>query len=176
MGAQHNRRSLRRSNRNHLEIPSHIPKSISDVTDHLTGEALITIRIRQAERDRVGRMRNDRPIPPVPAIGSTMQRIHTIGTSRLRILVRKDMIRRTIDLKTRILDSIRIAAWHAPEMGMLAIDPIVGGIVESAYDVALNAGGVVDEEIGDGCTVRNEVGANSNTVDYIFAVLVRTAR
>ena len=47
---------------------------------------------------------------------------------------------------------------------------VVGSIVPTKNDIALNAVNVSDEEVGDGCAVRNELGANSLGRDFIFAV------
>jgi len=42
-------------------------------------------------------------------------------------------------------------------MGMKFVESIGGSVVESEDDVTLDTIGVVDEEIGDGSTVGNEV-------------------
>ena len=119
--AQHNRRLLRRRHRNHLKIPRHVAQSVRNIADHLTGKALITIRIRQAERDAVARVRHNRPVPPIPAIRAAVQGICSSRCLCRRILVGKNMIRRPIDREGAVLDAVCVASWHAAEMRMLAV-------------------------------------------------------
>jgi hypothetical protein len=118
---QHNRRLLRRRQRNHLKVPAHVAQTIRNITNHLSRKSLISIRIRQAKRDGITRMRNDSPIPPIPAIWAAVQGVSAIGCSRCRVLVGKNIVRRPIDHKTAVLDAICIASWYAAEMRVLAV-------------------------------------------------------
>ena len=119
--AQHNRRLLRRRYRNHLEIPRHVTQSIGNIRNHLTRESLIAIRISQAESDAISRMGDHSPISPIPAIWATVQSVRTSRCLGRWVFIGKNMIRRPIDLKSAILDTICIPSWYAPKMRMLAI-------------------------------------------------------
>jgi hypothetical protein len=48
-----------------------------------------------------------------------------------------------------------------PEVRVKLVLSIVGGIVPTKNDITLDTVSVCDEEVGNGCAVRNEVGANS---------------
>lgn len=170
MRAQHDGRLLLRSHSHHLEVPGHVAQRVGHVAHDLAREALISIWIGDAEGDAARRVRHNRPVAPVPAVGPPVQRIHAVGGAGLGILVRQDVVRGAIDLEAGVLDAVGIAARHATEVRVLLVLGIIGGIVPAADDVALAAGRVVDEEVGDGGAVGDEVGADANARDRILAV------
>lgn len=55
-------------------------------------------------------------------------------------------------------------------MGVHLVNGVVARIVETQHDVALDAIGVVDEEVRDGGAVGNELCANSLGGDLVLAV------
>jgi len=118
---QHNGRLLCRRQCNHLEIPSHVAQTIRHITDDLTREALITIRISETERDTISRVRNDGPVSPIPAIWTAVQSICSSRCSSRWILIGKNIVRRPIDHETAVLDAICVPSGYAAEMRMLAI-------------------------------------------------------
>ena len=64
---------------------------------------------------------------------------------RRRILIWQNVVRDAVDHERGIFDAVRIAARHTTKMGMLPVNAVVGGIVETHNNVALNAPAVVDE-------------------------------
>lgn len=76
----------------------------------------------------------------------------------------------SIDLKRRVLDPVRVPTWHTTEMRMLSVNAVVCGIVEATYEIALNARSVVDEQVGDGSSIRNEVGSDVCALDLVLAI------
>ena len=176
MRAQHDRRLLRRRQRHHPEVPGHVAQRVGDVADDLAGEALVAVGIGQAEGDGAGRVGDDGPVPPVPAVGPAVQGVDAGGVRGRRVLVGQDVVRLAVDHEARVLDPVRVAAGHAAEVRVLAVHGVVGGVVEAAHDVALHAGRVVDEQVGDGRAVGDEVGADADAADLVLAVLVGPAR
>jgi len=59
------------------------------------------------------------------------------------------------------LDTISVSSRNSAQVGMSFVESVGSGVVESKDDVTLDAVGVVDEEVGDGGTVRNEVGSDT---------------
>lgn len=45
-------------------------------------------------------------------------------------------------------------------MGVLLVDAVVRGVIPAGYDVSLYAGGIVQEEVGDGGTVWHKARAD----------------
>lgn len=172
MGAQHHRRLLGRRNGHHLQIPSHITKSISNIADNLPGEALISVRIGQTKGDAIRGMCDHGPVTPIPAVWSSMQRIDALRMSWLGVFVGENVIRGSVENEGGILDSVCISTWNASEMRMLAVDAVVRGIIEASYNVPLTSRGVIDEEVGDGSSVGDEVGADIDAADFVFAVCI----
>lgn len=170
MRAQHDRGLPLRGNSNHLKVPGHVAQGIGDIRDDLAGEALVSIRVGDAEGDAGGRVRDDGPVAPVPAVGPAMERVDAIGGSGLGILIREDVEGLAIDLEAGVLDAVRVPPGHAAKVRVLAVKGVVGGVVPAADDVALAAGGVVDEQVRDGGAVGHEVGADAVAVDRVLAV------
>lgn len=83
------------------------------------------------------------------------------------------MIRLAINDETRIPDSICISTGNTSKMWMLSVDTIIACVIETSDNVTFDPGGIIDEEIGDGGTVGDEVGADAGGGDHIFAVGVR---
>jgi hypothetical protein len=121
MAAQHNRRLLRRRQRNHLKIPRHVTKTVGNITDYLTREPLVTIRIRKTESNAAARVRDDGPVPPIPAVWAAVKRICSLRCFRRFILIRKNVIRCPVNHETAILDPVCVAAWDTTEVRMLAV-------------------------------------------------------
>jgi len=121
MAAQHNRRLLRRCQRNHLKIPRHVTKTIGNITDYLTRETLITIRIRETESNAAARVRDDGPVPPIPSVWATVKRICSFRCFRRWILIRKNVIRCPVNLEAAVLDPVCVAAWDTTKVRMLAV-------------------------------------------------------
>ena len=149
MTAQHNRSLLLQADGAHTEIPRPVPKRIRDITDHLTRESLITSLIHKAESDTILSMRDDRPVPPIPTIWSAVQGIYAFWVVWGRVLVGQDVVAGAVDGEGRVLDAIGVAAGYTTEMRMLLVDAVVGGVVPAGDDIAFDAGGIVQEEIGD---------------------------
>lgn len=115
-------------------------------------------------------MGDDSPIPPVPTVRSTMKSISAIRSLRGRILVRKNMICRSINDEAGVLDAIGITSGHSTKVWMLPVDTIVTCIVETKHNVSLNALAVVDEEVGDCGAVGDEVGSDSWSGNHVLAI------
>jgi len=47
---------------------------------------------------------------------------------------------------------------------------VVGSIVPTKDDITLDTVGVSDEEVGDGCAIRDEVCADALRGDLVFAI------
>jgi hypothetical protein len=121
MATQHNWRLLRRRQRNHLEIPRHITKTVGNITDYLSRESLITIRIRETESNAAARMRDHGPVPPIPTVWATVKRICSLRCFRGWVLIRKNVIRCPVNHKTAVFDPVCVAAWDTTEVRMLAV-------------------------------------------------------
>jgi len=125
VATQHNRGLLLQADRAHAEIPRPVSKRICDITDYLSRESLITSLVHQAESNTILRMRNDRPIPPIPSIWSAVQGIYTVWVIGCRVLVRENVVAGAIDREGRVLDAIGVAAGNTAEMRMLLVDTVV---------------------------------------------------
>jgi hypothetical protein len=64
----------------------------------------------------------------------------------------------TGDLLVIELDPVRV---YPPEVRVKLVLGVVGSVVPTENDITLDSVLVCDEQVGDGCAVRNEVGANS---------------
>ena len=60
--------------------------------------------------------------------------------------------------------------WHTAQVRVQPVDAVVASIVETKDNVTLDAVGVVDEKVGDGSAVWDEVGTNAFGRDLVFAV------
>ncbi len=170
MTAQHDWRLLRRAHSHHLELPSPISKSIGNITDHLPRKPLVAILVRQTEGDTVACMSHHSPIPPIPPVRPTMQCIQAIRIIWGRVLVGQDLERLAINRERGILDAIGVSPWNASEMRMLLVNTVVRGVVEATDDIALDSGGVIDEEVGDGGAVGDKCCADVGTFNCVFAI------
>lgn len=65
--AEHDGSLLGKRECRHLEVPLEGSQSISHVRDDISGEALLAIVVKDGERDRVSRVRDNGPIAPVPS-------------------------------------------------------------------------------------------------------------
>ena len=128
---------------------------IRDKADNLTGKTLRAIKVRQRKRNRIRRVRDDGPVPPVPALRATVQSVVVV------VLVGVDVVISAIDVKGAVFDSIGIAPRHGTEMGMRSVGSIGGGVVKAEDHVTLDATAIIDEEVGYGCSVRNKVCTNA---------------
>lgn len=77
-----------------------------------------------------------------------------------------------IDLEGRVLDSVRVTSRHTAQVRVLLVDLVVAGIVEAKNDVTLFTVDVLNEEVGDGRAVRNELSTNAFARDLVLAVRV----
>ena len=59
---------------------------------------------------------------------------------------------------------------YTPQVRVEGVDRVVARVVEAEHYVALDALGVVDEQIGDGGAVRDELGANALGRDGVLAI------
>lgn len=82
MRAQHDWRLLCRRQCKHGKVPGFAIQSIRDVAQHLSGEALLSIMICDAESDRILGVGNNREVPPVPTIRASVQRILALWIGR----------------------------------------------------------------------------------------------
>lgn len=57
-------------------------------------------------------------------------------------------------------------------MRVLLVDAVVASIVEAKHNISLDTLSVVDEQVGDGSTVWDEVGTDTLRDDGVFAVSV----
>ena len=121
MAAQHNRRLLRRRQCNHLKIPRHVTKTVGNITDYLTREPLIAIRIRKTESNAAARVRDDGPVSPIPSVWATVKRICSFRCFWGRVLIRENVIRCPVNHKAAVLDPVCVAAWDTTEVRMLAV-------------------------------------------------------
>ena len=88
------------------------------------------------------------------------------------VLVGINVVLLAIDLEGRVLDSVGIAAGHTTQVRVLLVDLVVAGIVEAEDNVADFAVNVLDEEVADGSSIGDEVGADALAGDLVLAVLV----
>lgn len=93
------------------------------------------------------------------------------------VLVCISVVDVAVNLKGRVLDAVGVASGNtagdgsahgrdvhkanSPEMGVLLVLGVVGSIVPTKNDVTLDAVNVSDEEVGDGCAIRDELGSDS---------------
>lgn len=175
MRAQHDRCSFGGGNRHHSYVPCAIAQGVGNITYHLSWEALVAIGIGNTESDAIRGVRDDREVSPIPSIWATVQSINTSGVCWRGILIWKDMIGGAINLEAGIFDAIGIASWHSSEVRVLLVKRVVGGIVKTTHNVALDAMSVIDEEIGDGGAVGHKVGADAYAGDLILAIGVCAA-
>lgn len=61
-------------------------------------------------------------------------------------------------------------------MGMLAVNSVVGRVVEATDDVTLDARGVVYEQVGDRGAVGYEICTDVGPTDFVLAVCVGARR
>lgn len=76
--------------------------SIRDKADDFTRKTLCTIRIGQRKRDRISRMADHSPVPPVPALKTTVQSVIVV------VLVGVDVVLGTVDVEGAILDAVGV--------------------------------------------------------------------
>ena len=88
------------------------------------------------------------------------------------VLVGINVVLLAIDLESRVLDSVGIAAGHTTQVRVLLVDLVVAGIVEAEDNVTDFTVDVLDEEVADGSSVGDEVGADALAGDLVLAVLV----
>ena len=91
------------------------------------------------------------------------------------VLISINVVSLTIDLESRVLNPVGVAAGHTTQVRVLLVDLVVAGIVETKDNVADFAVDVLDEEVADGGTIGDEVGADSLAGDRVLAVLVDTS-
>lgn len=89
----------------HPKVPSIWRDGVRDEGHDLAGEALVAVLVGQGKGYGVGRMRDDGPIAPVPAVGSAMKGIGPV------VFVGEDVVSLAVKVKGRVLDAIRISAW-----------------------------------------------------------------
>ncbi len=102
-----------------------------------------------------------------------MEGIYPLRVRCCRVLVGEDIIRYTVDIERGVLDAVCVAPGDATEMGVLAVNGVIGRVVKTTYDVELNAGGRIDEKVGDRSTVWNEIGADIRPIDGVFSIGIR---
>jgi len=100
------------------------------------------------------------------ALTTTVQGVQAV------VLVGINMVLLAINLESRVLDPVGVAAGHTTQVRVLLVDLVVAGIVEAEDDVADFTVDVLDEEVADGSSVGDEVGANTLAGDLVLAVLV----
>jgi hypothetical protein len=88
------------------------------------------------------------------------------------VLISIDVVSLAIDLEGGVLDSVGVASGHTTQVRVLLVDAVVGSIVEAEDDVTHLAVDVLDEEVADGSSVGDEVGADTLARDLVLAVLV----
>lgn len=103
------------------------------------------------------------------ALTTTVQGVQAV------VLVGINMVLLAINLESRVLDPVGVAAGHTAQVRVLLVDLVVAGIVEAEDDVADFTMDVLDEEVADGSSVGDEVGADTLAGDLVLAVLVDTS-
>lgn len=88
------------------------------------------------------------------------------------MLVSIDLVDLAINLESRVHDSVGIAAGNTTQVRVLLVDLVVASIVEAKDNVTLLAVDVLNEEVADRGTVRDEVRANALARDLVLAVVV----
>ena len=96
----------------------------------------------------------------------------TVQGIQAAVLVGVDVVLLAINLEGRVLDSVGVAAGHTAQVRVLLVDLVVAGIVEAEDNVADFTVDVLDEEVADGSSVGDEVGADTLAGDLVLAVLV----
>lgn len=110
MRRKHNGSQLCEGKGIHPEVPSVWRDGVCDKGDNLAGEALVAVLVGQRKGDGVGRVRDNGPVAPVPAVGSAMEGIGTV------VFVGEDVVSLAVKVKGRVLDAIRISAWTSQLM------------------------------------------------------------
>lgn len=197
MRRKHNRRLLRSSNGHHLKIPRHVPQTIRNITDHLTREPLIAIRIRQRESNAITRMRDDGPIPPIPTTRSTVQGICTTRCCCRRILVGENMVSLPINHERAVFNSVCVSAWYAAEVRMLFIleapvslssplthvpkskarktyKGVISSIIKAPHNIPLNPTCIINKQIRDTRPIRDEISSDIDALNHVFPIAVWT--
>ena len=100
------------------------------------------------------------------ALTTTVQGVQAV------MLVGINVVLLAIDLESRIFDPVGVAAGHTTQVRVLLVDLVVAGIVEAEDNVADFTVDVLDEEVADGSSVGDEVGADTLAGDLVLAVLV----
>ena len=96
----------------------------------------------------------------------------TVEGVQSTVLVGVDLEDLAVNLESGVLDSVGVASGNTTQVRVLLVDLVVGGIVETEDDVALNTVDVLDEEVADRGAVGDEVGADTFAGDLVLAVLV----
>jgi hypothetical protein len=103
MRAKHDRSLLLGRDGDHLDVPLVRSKSVGDVANDLTGEALGTIRVDDTEGDGgIGGSLNGE-VAPIPTMLTTMESVVT--------LVFGDFVGVAVNGKLAVLDTVGIATW-----------------------------------------------------------------
>jgi hypothetical protein len=101
---QHDRRSLGQSESAHPDVPFIGSHSVGDVGDNFTGKAFGAVLVSKGKRDGVGGVSHDGPVPPVPALGATVESIVVV------VFVREDVGGLAVDGEGGVLDAVGVAA------------------------------------------------------------------
>lgn len=99
----------------------------------------------------------------------------TVQSVQTAMLVGVNVVLLAIDLESGVLDSVGITSGHPAQVRVLLIDAVVAGIVEAKDNIALYAVNVFDEQVADGSSVGDEVGADALARDLVLAILVRAS-
>jgi len=137
---------------------------VRDVRHYLTREAFLTSRVDEGEGYGVSRVRHHSPVPPVPAIRTTVEGVQAA------VVVETGMERLVVDGERTVADAVGVAAWYSVEMRMPGGMVIGGRVVEAKNNVALYALDVLNEEIGEAGAVGNEEGSYAFVADFVFPI------
>lgn len=147
VAAKHDGRLLGRRQRHHLEIPLVLLHRVRDVRHDLAGKPFLSVRVDYAKGDARRGVRRHGEVAPVPAVRPSVQGIRSIGRGLCGILIRRRVICLAVNSKGAVLDAVRVPARHAAKVRMLLVNAVVGGIVEAAHEIALDAVAVIDEQV-----------------------------
>lgn len=92
-------------------------------------------------------MGDDGKVPPIPTVRPTVERVDALGIVGGGVLIWRDVVSLTVQLKGAVLDAVRIATRNTAKMGMGLVNGVVGRIVKAHYDVPIEPVLVRDDQV-----------------------------
>ncbi|KAI6776511.1 hypothetical protein HG530_000456 [Fusarium avenaceum] len=135
-----------------LDIPVVAGQSVGHVRDNLSGETLLSIRVNNGEGDAGVCVGHNSEVAVVPAIGSSVKSIGTLGA---------------------VSNTVGVSSRDTSKMRVTLVNAVVGSVVETSNDVSGDTELIVDQEVGDGGAVWDEGSLDTVSREPVFTILVR---